>query len=126
MPDVIVKLASGRSDQQRAVMAHANVPDLAVSVSIKDLKPKDWVDKVYVAQCASTRSTERSIATARDQPSRPLRHCQGHAVQHQRLTARAPGDTPALEQSRWRTKCRSANLARAALKFQPSASVAWG
>ena len=56
MPHVIVELASGRSEQQKArltedivkaVMAHANVPDLAVSVSIEDVEPKDWVEKVY-------------------------------------------------------------------------------
>jgi len=56
MPHVIVKLASGRSEQQKAkltedivkaVMAHANVPDLSVSVSIEDVEPNDWVDKVY-------------------------------------------------------------------------------
>jgi 4-oxalocrotonate tautomerase len=30
-------------------MANANVPDLSVSVSIEDVEPKDWVDKVYTS-----------------------------------------------------------------------------
>jgi 4-oxalocrotonate tautomerase len=56
VPHVIVKLASGRSKQQkarltedivRAVMAHANVPEPSVSVSIEDVEPKDWADQVY-------------------------------------------------------------------------------
>ena len=56
MPHVIVKLASGRSKQQkarltedivRAVMAHANVPEPSVSVSIEDVEPKDWTERVY-------------------------------------------------------------------------------
>jgi len=61
MPHVIVKLASGRSDAQKAkltegivkaVTTHANVPDLSVSVSIEDVEPKDWVDKVYTPDIA--------------------------------------------------------------------------
>ena len=61
MPHVIVKLASGRSERQKArlaedivkaVMVHANVPDSSVSVSIEDVEPKDWVDKVYTPDIA--------------------------------------------------------------------------
>jgi 4-oxalocrotonate tautomerase len=61
MPHVIVKLASGRSEQQktklaediaRAVMADANVPEEAVSVSIEDVEQRDWVDKVYTPDIA--------------------------------------------------------------------------
>jgi len=61
MPHVIVKLACGRSDQQKAkltddivkaVMAHTNVPDLSVSVSIEDVDPQDWADKVYTPDIA--------------------------------------------------------------------------
>lgn len=61
MPHVIVKLASGRSEQQKAklaeditriVTAGANVEDASVSVSIEDVEPKDWADKVYVPDIA--------------------------------------------------------------------------
>ena len=56
MPHVIVKLASGRSTQQKvriaaevtkAVMATAEVEADAVSVSIEDVAPGDWAEKVY-------------------------------------------------------------------------------
>jgi 4-oxalocrotonate tautomerase len=56
MPHVIVKLYSGRSDQQKAtlageitkaVMAGANCGEDAVSVSIEDVEPNDWVEQVY-------------------------------------------------------------------------------
>ncbi|MGH7227184.1 MAG: tautomerase family protein [Gemmataceae bacterium] len=56
MPHVIVKLQSGRSEQQKskladaitkAVVAGANCADDAVSVSIEDVEPSDWVEKVY-------------------------------------------------------------------------------
>jgi 4-oxalocrotonate tautomerase len=56
MPHVIVKLQSGRSEQQkakiaedvtRAVMAGANCAEQSVSVSIEDVEPSDWVEAVY-------------------------------------------------------------------------------
>ena len=56
MPHVIVKLYSGRSEQQKAqlaqkitqaVMDGAQCEESAVSVSIEDIAPADWVDKVY-------------------------------------------------------------------------------
>jgi 4-oxalocrotonate tautomerase len=56
MPHVIVKLQSGRSDQQkariaeevtRAIMATANCGEDAVSVSIEDVAAADWVETVY-------------------------------------------------------------------------------
>ncbi len=56
MPHVIVKLQSGRSEQQKAkiaeevtkaVMTTANCAEQAVSVSIEDVEPSDWVEKVY-------------------------------------------------------------------------------
>jgi 4-oxalocrotonate tautomerase len=56
MPHVIVKLLSGRSEQQKArlaeevtkaVMAGANCAENAVSVSIEDIEPNDWTEKVY-------------------------------------------------------------------------------
>jgi 4-oxalocrotonate tautomerase len=56
MPHVIVKLLSGRSEQQKAKIADevtkammattGNGPD-AVSVSIEDVEQGDWVEKVY-------------------------------------------------------------------------------
>jgi 4-oxalocrotonate tautomerase len=56
MPHVIVKLYSGRSEQQKAklaeevtkaIMTGANVTEQAVSVSIEDVTPDDWTEKVY-------------------------------------------------------------------------------
>jgi 4-oxalocrotonate tautomerase len=54
MPHVIVKLYTGRSDQQKvriaeeitkAVMATANCDEQAVSVSIEDVASEDWTEK---------------------------------------------------------------------------------
>jgi len=56
MPHVIVKLQTGRSEQQKAkiaddvtkaVMASANCAEPAVSVSIEDVEANDWVEMVY-------------------------------------------------------------------------------
>ena len=56
MPHVIVKLYAGRSEQQKsrlaekitkAVMAGANCAADSVSVSIEDIEPEDWVEKVF-------------------------------------------------------------------------------
>jgi len=56
MPHVIVKLYSGRSEQQKArlaediskiVMANLNCEEKTVSVGIEDVKPQDWAEKVY-------------------------------------------------------------------------------
>jgi 4-oxalocrotonate tautomerase len=56
VPHVIVKLQSGRSEQQKAriaeevtkaVIASANCAEQAVSVSIEDVAPGDWTEKVY-------------------------------------------------------------------------------
>ncbi len=56
MPHVIVKLQSGRSEQQkarlaeevtRAVMSGANCAEQAVSVSIEDIEPGEWTETVY-------------------------------------------------------------------------------
>jgi 4-oxalocrotonate tautomerase len=53
MPHVIVKLASGRSEQQKeqiagevtkAIMATA---DVGVSVSIEDYPQSEWAERVY-------------------------------------------------------------------------------
>jgi len=56
MPHVIIKLARGRSDEQKtklaeavtkAVSAYARVPDTAVSVAIEDIEPDRWTNEVY-------------------------------------------------------------------------------
>jgi len=56
MPHVIVKMYPGRSEQQKAQLAAAIVKDVmdiakvgddAVSVSIEEVKPIDWSEKVY-------------------------------------------------------------------------------
>ena len=56
MPHVIVKLHAGRSEQQKArlaqevtkaVMAGANCAEQSVSVSIEDIAPEEWVEKVF-------------------------------------------------------------------------------
>ena len=56
MPHVVVKLYSGRSEQQKAaladqltkaVMAGAQCAEAAVSVSIEDIEPDNWVEQVY-------------------------------------------------------------------------------
>jgi len=56
MPHVIVKLYSGRSEQQkqsladeitRAVMTTLKSAEESVSVGIEDVEPPDWAEKVY-------------------------------------------------------------------------------
>lgn len=56
MPHVIVKLQSGRSEQQKAkiaaevtqaIMVSARCAEEAVSVSIEDVEAGDWVETVY-------------------------------------------------------------------------------
>jgi 4-oxalocrotonate tautomerase len=56
MPHVLVKLYSGRTEQQKSRLAEAvtkavtatlNCGDEAVSVSIEDIYPQDWTAKVY-------------------------------------------------------------------------------
>ena len=56
MPHIIVKIAAGRTDAQKhaiaaamtqAIMACADVPELAVSVSIEDYEPRNWAAQVY-------------------------------------------------------------------------------
>jgi 4-oxalocrotonate tautomerase len=57
MPHVIVKLYSGRSEQQKtrlaeaisaAVMAALKCDEESVSIGIVDVKPQDWTEKVYM------------------------------------------------------------------------------
>lgn len=56
MPHVIVKLLSGRSEQQKAriaeevtkvIMATTGNKEDAVSVSIEDVESNEWTEKVY-------------------------------------------------------------------------------
>ncbi len=56
MPDVIVKLWPGKSEQQTARLAEEIAKDVmdvlkygeeAVSVAIEEVKPQDWAEKVY-------------------------------------------------------------------------------
>ena len=56
MPHVILKLQSGRSEEQKkkiaeeltkTVMISAKCPEEAVSVSIEDIEADDWVERVY-------------------------------------------------------------------------------
>jgi 4-oxalocrotonate tautomerase len=56
MPHVIVKMHSGRTEEQKAriaaevtkaVMAGAGCGEDAVSVSIEDVAPSEWTEKVY-------------------------------------------------------------------------------
>jgi 4-oxalocrotonate tautomerase len=56
MPHVIVKMYPGRSEQQKTQLAQAIVKDVmnianvgeeAVSVSIEEVGPGDWTEKVY-------------------------------------------------------------------------------
>jgi 4-oxalocrotonate tautomerase len=56
MPHVIVKLYSGRSEQQKeklaaevtkAVMATLKYGEESISVGIEDVEPNDWAEKVY-------------------------------------------------------------------------------
>jgi 4-oxalocrotonate tautomerase len=56
MPHVIVKLYSGRSEQQKAALAKAvtravmetlRAGEDSVSVGVQDVEPKDWTERVY-------------------------------------------------------------------------------
>jgi 4-oxalocrotonate tautomerase len=56
MPHVSVKIYPGRSEQQKTrlaqeivknVVAIANCGEESVSVAIEEIKPEDWVEKVY-------------------------------------------------------------------------------
>lgn len=56
MPHVIIKLSAGRSEHQKIQLAKAIVEDVvaianceeeAVSVTIEEVTPEDWAEKVY-------------------------------------------------------------------------------
>ncbi|PSJ61226.1 tautomerase family protein [Pseudaminobacter soli (ex Li et al. 2025)] len=62
MPHIIVKLYAGRSEEQkaniaqeltRALMASANCAEKSVSVSIEDVQPEEWTEKVYKPDIAA-------------------------------------------------------------------------
>lgn len=59
MPHVIVKLATGKSEQQKTRLAEAIVRDVMevlqcgedpVSLAIEEIDPADWAEKVYKPQ----------------------------------------------------------------------------
>jgi 4-oxalocrotonate tautomerase len=77
MPHVIVKMYPGRSEQQKArlaeaivkdVMAITNVGDAAVSVTIEEVEPDDWAEKMYKPD-----SRERRRQTLQEAGINPLR-----------------------------------------------------
>jgi 4-oxalocrotonate tautomerase len=56
MPHIIVKLYPGRSDEQKTRLAEEIVKDVviiakceekSVSVAFEEIRPEDWVEKVY-------------------------------------------------------------------------------
>ncbi len=56
MPHVIVKLVTGKSEEQKTWLAEEIVKDVtsilnygaeAVSVAFEEFKPEDWAEKVY-------------------------------------------------------------------------------
>lgn len=56
MPHIVVKLYSGRSEEQKAKLAEEmtraiietlRCSDSSVSVGIEDVEPTDWIEKVY-------------------------------------------------------------------------------
>ncbi len=64
MPHVIVKLYSGRSEQEKsrlaeelsnAVMTTLGYGEESVSVAIEDVEPRDWAEKVYRPDIAGNR-----------------------------------------------------------------------
>jgi len=56
MPHIVVKLASGRSEEEKTSLAEAIVkdvmrildrPEKVITVAIEEVDPKDWTEKVY-------------------------------------------------------------------------------
>jgi len=56
MPHVIIKMYSGRTEEQKkklaeevakAVMASTGNGEESISVSVEDIAPSDWTDRVY-------------------------------------------------------------------------------
>jgi 4-oxalocrotonate tautomerase len=66
MPHVVVKMHSGRSEEQkqqlsneitRAVMAVLGSKEAAVSVAIEDVEPGRWMAEVYEPEIAGKKHT---------------------------------------------------------------------
>jgi 4-oxalocrotonate tautomerase len=66
MPHVVVKLVSGKSEEQKARLAAAIVRDVmdvlqfgeeAVSVAFEEVAPEDWAEKVYRPEIQGKRET---------------------------------------------------------------------
>jgi len=66
MPHVIVKMHSGRSDQQKsrlaqeitkAVMSALGAAETSVSVGIEDIEPANWTERVYKPDIAGKAAT---------------------------------------------------------------------
>ena len=62
MPHVTVNLYPGRSEEQKSRLAEAIIEDVvalarceekSVSVAIEEVKPEDWVEKVYKPEILS-------------------------------------------------------------------------
>jgi 4-oxalocrotonate tautomerase len=56
MPHIVVKLATGRSEEQKILLSEKIVKDVvsilncgeeAVSVAFEEIEPQDWAEKVY-------------------------------------------------------------------------------
>lgn len=61
MPHVVVKMWSGKSDEQKAALTQALVQalkstlgssDSSISVAIEDVAPEDWMRQVYEPEIA--------------------------------------------------------------------------
>ena len=59
MPHISVKMYAGRSEEQKqaiaaalaeAMMASSGCSDASLSISIEDVEPADWKDKVYTPE----------------------------------------------------------------------------
>ena len=66
MPHVIIKMHSGRTEEQKSKLAKAIVRDVAeiakceervVSVAIQEVDPKDWAETVYKPDIMNNKDT---------------------------------------------------------------------
>jgi 4-oxalocrotonate tautomerase len=93
MPHVIVKLLSGRSEQQKAkiaaevtkaIMTTANCAEDAVSVCIEDVASNDWTEKVSIRTSSGTQAgSTKSPDTTPGSNKNVARHA-GRAAYNQR------------------------------------------
>jgi 4-oxalocrotonate tautomerase len=81
MPHIIVKMYPGRSEEQKTrlteaivkdVVAITNVGDDAVSVTIEEIRPNDWADKVYRPDIVN--SAGGPVVSPDERPSASLRY----------------------------------------------------